>query len=206
MNWKSTSTTEPCQFATLSLARRAMVSDHLLHPELTCTSSGNARQLKSRHPFVPRRKTTYQFIWRLQHACGTVDRSTMEGGVIGKDYETPYLCPWHRHPPSWNSSAKKSVVPAYPPQHWCRTFPLLLSQIGYMAHSAVWECGAENRLWPCCSSLSSPSTFPWSTCRDCAGQWDNRMTAQHLPRDQVRPNSGLKELTQTMKKIKWCIF
>jgi len=39
--------------ATLSLARRAMEPGHLLHLALSCTSSGNARRLKSRHPFVP---------------------------------------------------------------------------------------------------------------------------------------------------------
>jgi len=38
--------------ATLSLARRAMEPAHLLHSALTCPPSGNARNLKSRHPFV----------------------------------------------------------------------------------------------------------------------------------------------------------
>jgi len=39
--------------ATLSLARRAMEPGHLLHSALTRPPSGNARRLKSRHPFVP---------------------------------------------------------------------------------------------------------------------------------------------------------
>jgi len=39
--------------ATLSLARCAMEPGHLLHSALTCPPSGNARRLKSRHPFVP---------------------------------------------------------------------------------------------------------------------------------------------------------
>ena len=39
--------------ATLSLARRAKESRHLLHSALTWPSSANARRLKSRHPFVP---------------------------------------------------------------------------------------------------------------------------------------------------------
>jgi len=39
--------------ATLSLARRAMEPGYLLHSALTCSSSANARRLKSRHPFVP---------------------------------------------------------------------------------------------------------------------------------------------------------
>ena len=39
--------------ATLSAARRAMESGHLLHSALTRPSSANARRLTSRHPFVP---------------------------------------------------------------------------------------------------------------------------------------------------------
>ena len=39
--------------ATLFLARRAMVSGHLLHSALTCPPSRNGRRLKSRHSFVP---------------------------------------------------------------------------------------------------------------------------------------------------------
>ena len=47
---------QPAEFrrngATLSLGRRAMEPGHLLHSELTCPSSADARRLKSRHPFV----------------------------------------------------------------------------------------------------------------------------------------------------------
>jgi len=39
--------------ATLSLARRAMEPEHLLHSVLTSPPSAYARNLKSRHPFVP---------------------------------------------------------------------------------------------------------------------------------------------------------
>jgi len=39
--------------ATVSLARRAIEPAHLLHTAFTCPWSGNARLLKSRHPFVP---------------------------------------------------------------------------------------------------------------------------------------------------------
>jgi len=38
--------------ATLSLAQRATVPGSLLHSAPTCLSNGNARHLKSRHPFV----------------------------------------------------------------------------------------------------------------------------------------------------------
>jgi len=39
--------------ATLSLGRRAMEPEHLLHSTLTRPSSADARRLKSRHPIVP---------------------------------------------------------------------------------------------------------------------------------------------------------
>jgi len=39
--------------ATQSLELLTMASGHLLHSALTCSSSGNTRHLKSRHPFVP---------------------------------------------------------------------------------------------------------------------------------------------------------
>jgi len=39
--------------ATLSLARHAMAHGHLLHSALASPPSGNARRLKSKHPFVP---------------------------------------------------------------------------------------------------------------------------------------------------------
>ena len=39
--------------AILSLARRAIERGHLFHSALTCTSSADARRLKSRHPFAP---------------------------------------------------------------------------------------------------------------------------------------------------------
>jgi len=39
--------------ATLSLRRRAMEPEHLLHSALTCPSGAAARRLKLRHPFVP---------------------------------------------------------------------------------------------------------------------------------------------------------
>jgi len=48
---------EPVEFrlkgATLSLARRAIEPAHLLHLALTRSPDGDARHLKSRHPFVP---------------------------------------------------------------------------------------------------------------------------------------------------------
>jgi len=44
--------------------------------------------------------------------------------------------------------------------------------------------------WPCCPSMSNPSTSPWSAWPDGSEWRDNRIAAQHLHRDLVRPSSG----------------
>ena len=48
---------QPAEFrreeATLSLVRRALAPDHLLHSKAYAKRSGDPRRLKSRHPFVP---------------------------------------------------------------------------------------------------------------------------------------------------------
>ena len=56
--------------ATLSLARRATEAGSLLHSALTCTSSANARRLKSRHPFVP----------AAQHLISLSDNNNIRAG------------------------------------------------------------------------------------------------------------------------------
>jgi len=38
---------------------------------------------------------------------------------------------------------------------------------------------------------TNPSTSPWTAWPDGSGRWDNRMAAQHLSRDLVRPSSGV---------------
>ena len=40
------------------------------------------------------------------------------------------------------------------------------------------------------SSNVQPSTSSWTAWPDGSRRWDNRMSAQHLPRDLVRPSSG----------------
>ena len=57
----------------------------------------------------------------------------------------------------------------------------------------------KNNCRPCCPPMSNPSTSSWTAWPDGSGRWDNRMASQHLPRDLVRPSSGLKELVQTKK-------
>jgi len=63
--------------------------------------------------------------------------------------------------------------------------------------SAACECGAEEQtvdyvvvVLHCPINRHSP----WSAWPHGSGRWGDRMASQHLPRDLVRPNSGLKEL------------
>jgi len=50
--------------ATLSLGRRAMEPGYLLHSALNHPSSGDARRLKSRYPFVPAAQQLISFLTR----------------------------------------------------------------------------------------------------------------------------------------------
>jgi len=58
----------------------------------------------------------------------------------------------------------------------------------------VWRRRINRR--PCCFPMSNPSTSPWTARSDGSRRWDNRMAAQHLPRDLVQLSSGYKELDQ----------
>jgi len=51
----------------------------------------------------------------------------VECGVVGEYYETPYCHPQ----PSINGLAKNSVGLGSPHPHWCQTFPLLLTLVGW---------------------------------------------------------------------------
>jgi len=86
------------------------------------------------------------------------------------------------------------------PPHRCRTFPLLLVQMGYGFLCGLWVWRRRTNRRPCCPPMSYPSTSSWTARPDGAERWDNRMAAQHLPRDLVRPSSGQQQLTQTTKK------
>jgi len=63
----------------------------------------------------------------------------MERGAGGQPHKTPHFNSSHQYPPSRNDPPKQSLGPSQP--HRCRTFPLLLVQMGY-ASSAACECGA----------------------------------------------------------------
>jgi len=69
---------------------------------------------------------------------------------------------------------------------------------GFLCGLWVWRRRTNRRT--CCSPMSNPSTSPWTTWPDGSGRWDNRMAAQHLPRNLARPSSGSKKNSLKRKK------
>ena len=154
-----------------------MEPGHLLHSAITCPSSGNARHLQSRPICRPaHRTTTQQLIWRQQQKCGALGASQMESRVVGQHYETPHFHPRHRHPPflEW----------PYQKQPGAGLWPLLRPV----------SVAQENRSW---TMLSFATWNAWSVG---SGWPHNGMAAQYLPRDLVRPSSGLSKQDQTTIK------
>ena len=152
------------QWSPLSPARRAMEPGNLLHSALAWPSSADTRRLKSRHPFV--------------HAAHLISSS---------DNNNIRAAQWADH--QWN--AEWADKPAWQPPHRCRTFPLLPVQMGYGFLCGLWVWRRRTNRRPCSPPMSNPSTSLWTAWPDGSGRWDNRMAAQHLPRDLVRPSSGL---------------
>jgi len=59
--------------------------------------------------------------------------------------------------------------------------------MGYGCFCYLWVwCRRTNRR-PCCPPMSNPSTSPWTAWLDGSRRWDNRLAAQHLSRDLLRP-------------------
>ena len=78
-------------------------------------------------------------------------------------------------------------------------FPLLFAQMGYGLLCALWVWHRRTNRWRCCPPMSNPSSSPWTAWPDGSGRWDNRMAAQHPPRDLVQPSSGYEELSHKKK-------
>jgi len=98
---------------------------------------------------------------------------------------------------------------ALPRTTWARLSASPMSDVSARAYTTgygplcglwVWRRGTDR--WPSCASLSNPSASLWNAWPDGPGWRNNRMAAQHLSRDLLRPSSGLQELAQTMKKKK----
>ena len=175
--------------ATLSLARRAMESGHLLHSTLNRPLSANARRLKSRHPFIPAAQhliflSDNNYIraahWAdYQWNAAWTDNSTRLR-IFTPDTDT--------HSPEWSSQEEPGS--GLTASTRCRTFPLLFVQMVYGFFCGLWVWRRRTNRRPCWPPMSNPSTSPRTAWPDGSGRWDNWMAAQHLPRDLVRPCSG----------------
>jgi len=66
--------------------------------------------------------------------------------------------------------------------------PACTNRCGLLCGLWVWRRRTNHRLR--CPAMSNPPTSPWTAPPDGFGRWDNRMAAQHLPQDLVRPSSG----------------
>ena len=93
--------------ATLSLARLAMESGHLLHPALTYLSSANARRLKSRHP--PHNNPPVYLTTIYVRRSRQITNGILSGRTTCK---TPRFHLRHRHPRPRNDPPKNSLGPA----------------------------------------------------------------------------------------------
>jgi len=168
---------------TLSLARRAMEPGHLLHSALTRPPSANARHLDTHScppPPVHLTTTTYvqrtgDHLWKVVW-LGNLTRLRTFFTDIGTH---PHGMTLPRTAWVWLNRIRTR----------CWTFPLLLVQMGYALLCGLW---VWHRTRPCCPSVSNPPASSRTARPDGSGQWDNRMAAQHLPRDLVRPSSVLK--------------
>ena len=156
------------------------------HPPIKCRCT--TRQIDTTNCTC--RTTTHQFFSQPQNTCGALGGSPMECGMGIQPHKTPYFHSWHQYPPSRNDPPKKSLGPAQMPPHWCRTFPLLLVQMGYGLFCGLWVWHRRTNRRPCCPPMSNLSTSPWTAWPDGSGRWDNRMAAQHLPWNLARPSSG----------------
>ena len=124
-----------------------------------------------------RRTTTHLFIWQ-QQKCGPVSGSPMQRGAIGEHYQTPHFNPRHRHPPVMTVKTARVRLNRLRTGVW--RFPFLLELWSFLRLVSVAQ---RNRTLAVLSSRSNP----WTAWPNGSGWWSNRMAAQHLPRDLVRP-------------------
>ena len=172
-----------------------MEPGHLLHSVLTRPSSADARRLKSRHPFLP---STQQLIISSDYInirAALLADHQWNAEWADNNHKTEHFHPRHLQP-----SSMKSLCPAYPPPHMCRTFTLLLVQIGYGFLCGLWVWRRRTNRRPWCFQMSNRSTSPWTVWPEYSGRWDNRMAAQHLPGDSAA-KQWLEEPSQNKKNL-----
>ena len=93
-----------------------------------------------------------------------------------------------------HASAFSSLTPVPTPPEWPsqeESGSGLTASMGYGLLCGLWVRRRRTNRQPCCPPVSNPSPTPWTAWPDGSGRWDNRMAAQHLPRDLARPSSRL---------------
>ena len=189
--------------ATLSLARRAIEPGHLLHLALTSPSSANALPLKSRRPFVP---TTQHLISLSGNKIRAAQWADYQWNVKWTDSPTRlriFITDTSTHP--LGMTLRTAWVRLTRLCTSVRRFSSCMHKYS-MASSAACECHeAEQTVDHIGTPMSNPSISSWTAWPDGSGRWDNRVAAQHLPWDLVRPSRGCKELVQKnlLCKIRW---
>ena len=172
----------------LSLARRAMEPGHFLHPALTYPSSGNARRLKSRRPFV----------LAAQHLISSSDNSNTSAALWAD----------HQWNAEWFASTTRlhTFIPdtgnsppgmALPRTAWVRLSRLRTGVVRFCfcLHKWVWpplrpvSVAQKNKPSNMLSFNVQFIDLPWNARPGGSGWWDNRLAAQHLLRDLVQPSS-----------------
>ena len=166
-----------------------MEPGHLLHSAITHSPSADAGQLKSRHPFVP----ATQFIgssdnniraaqW-ADHQWNAGGRKTPQDSTFLSLTRAPNPAEWpSQEEPVSGLTASAPVSGVSDPACTNGVWPDLLF--------GLWVWRTRTNHGPCCPPMSHPSTSSWTARPDGSGRWDNRMAAQHLPRDLVQPSSG----------------
>jgi len=79
-------------------------------------------------------------------------------------------------------------------------FPLLLVQMGFGLFRHLWVYRRRTNRRSCCPPTSNLSNSPWTAWPDGSVRWDNQMAAQHLPRNLVRPSSGLNNYLKRRRR------
>ena len=85
---------------------------------------------------------------------GRITNGMRSGRTAPQDSAFSSLTP---APTPRNNPPRKSLGPAWPHPHRCRTFPLLPVQMGYGLLCSLWVWHRTNSQ-PCCPPLSNPST------------------------------------------------
>ena len=173
----------PTCWASLRWSHSAPLS---AHPSIECERTAPPIET----PICTSRTTSHQFIWQQQHRCGAVGESPMECGVDGQPHKTPHFHPRHRHPPipEWPSQEEAgSGLTASAPGSGVSS-PACTNGVWLLCGLWVWRRRTNRR--PCCPPMSNPSTSLWTARPDGSRRSDNRMFAQHLPRNLTWPRCG----------------